>query len=133
MKYLLDTSTCIDYLRSPHSRVRERLRAIAPSEVALCTIVQAELYYGAWRSQNPTHNLNLLEAFFEPFLVLPFCSRAAQVYGAIRASLTASGQLIGPHDLLIAAIALANGVVLVTNNIREFARVPNLVCEDWTV
>ncbi|GBC89420.1 Ribonuclease VapC2 [bacterium HR14] len=99
----------------------------------MCTIVQAELYYGAWRSQNPTHNLSLLETFFEPFLVLPFCSRAAQVYGAIRAHLTASGQLIGPHDLLIAAIALANGVVLVTNNIREFARVPNLVCEDWTV
>ncbi len=133
MKYLLDTSTCIDYLRYSHSRVWDRLRALTPSEVALCPIVQAELYYGAWRSQNPTHNLHLLEAFFEPFPVLLFCSRAAQVYGGIRARLTASGQLIGPHDLLIAAIALANGLVLVTNNIREFARVPDLVCEDWTV
>lgn len=74
-----------------------------------------------------------LRRFFEPFHGLPFCSRAAQVYGTIRARLTASGQPISPHDLLIAAIALANGVVLVTNNIREFARVPDLVCEDWTV
>jgi tRNA(fMet)-specific endonuclease VapC len=77
MRYLLDTNTCIDYLRHPHSKVKVRLQTHSPDEIALCTIVQAELYYGAWRSQNPAHNLSLLEEFFEPFASLPFCLKAA--------------------------------------------------------
>jgi tRNA(fMet)-specific endonuclease VapC len=133
MRYLLDTNTCIDYLRYPHSKVRTRLQSRSPEEVALCTIVQAELYYGVWRSQNPSHNLSVLEAFSEPFVSLPFCLQVARVYGEIRADLTSRGAIIGPHDLMIAAIALANKLTLVTNNLREFARVPNLICEDWTV
>jgi tRNA(fMet)-specific endonuclease VapC len=131
MRYLLDTNTCIDYLRHPHSKVRVRLQTHSPDEIALCTIVQAELYYGAWRSQNPAHNLSLLEEFFEPFASLPFCLKAARVYGEIRADLASKGTIIGPHALMIAAIALANGLTLITNNLREFERIPNLSCEDW--
>ena len=133
MRYLLDTNTCIDYLRYPHSKVRTRLLEHSPGEIALCTIVQAELYYGAWRSQNPSHNLSVLEEFFKPFVSLPFCLQAARVYGVIRAELASRGSIIGPHDLMIAAIALANGLILVTNNLREFERIPNLSCENWTV
>jgi tRNA(fMet)-specific endonuclease VapC len=133
MRYLLDTNTCIDYLRYPSSKVRARIQSCSPQEIALCTIVQAELYYGAWRSRNPSHNFGLLEEFFQPFVSLPFCLQAARVYGEIRADLASKGAMIGPHDLMIAAIALANGLTLITNNLREFERIPNLICEDWTV
>ena len=81
MRYLLDTNTCIDYLRYPSSKVRARIQSCSPQEIALCTIVQAELYYGAWRSRNPSHNFELLEEFFQPFVSLPFCLQAARVYG----------------------------------------------------
>ena len=91
----------------------------------------AELLYGTLRSADPPHNRALVEHFCRRFVSLPFDDRAADSYAAIRADLAATGQLIGPNDLLIAAIALANSVVLVTHNIREFGRVGGLRVEDW--
>lgn len=132
MRYLLDTSTCIDYLRCSDSRVRTRMAEHSPEDIALCTVVKAELYYGAYRSIDPQRNLQLLDEFFQPFPCLPFDERSAKIYGQVRAELASQGLTIGPHDLLIASIALSNRLVLVTNNWREFERVKGLLWEDRT-
>jgi len=132
MRYLLDTNTCIDYLRYPQSPVRLRLAQHSPEEVALCTIVKAELYYGAYRSADPQANLQLLAQFFQPFVCLAYDDRSAEIYGSIRAALASQGLMIGPHDLLIASIAVAHRLILVTSNWREFQRIAGLSWEDWT-
>ncbi len=99
--------------------------------MAICDIVQMELYYGAYRSSRQENNLTLLRDFFNEFISLPFDGRAAQICGQLRAQLAALGTPIGPYDLQIAAIALANNLILVTHNTREFSRVDGLQIEDW--
>ena len=132
MTHLLDTSTCLGHLRTPGSvPVRNRLAAMRRGDVALCSVVKAELLYGAYRSNDLAKNLAQLSGFFARFTSLPFDDAAAQAYGEIRAALARSGKPIGPNDLMIAAIAVANGLVLVTHNTSEFSRVPNLRIEDW--
>ena len=134
MSHLLDTNSAIDHLRrGPNSNVTARLAAAPPGSVVLCSVVVAELYYGALHS-GPAHqaaNLALLAQFRQPFVSLPFDDRAAEAYGRIREHLAAVGKPIGPHDLMIAAIALAQGLTLVTHNTAEFSRVPGLTLEDW--
>jgi tRNA(fMet)-specific endonuclease VapC len=93
--------------------------------------VRAELFFGAFRSNNRAHALAMVKEFLDNFESLPFDDHAAEIYGELRAFLTTSGNLIGPNDLLIAAIALAHNVTLVTHNTREFSRVPHLNIEDW--
>lgn len=129
--YLLDTNACIQFLRDPDSAVARRLALVSSREVALCTVVKAELYYGAQRSADPDHAMRVLSAFFGSLASLPFDDLAAEVYGRIRAHLARQGALIGPNDLLIASTALAYGATLVTHNVREFERVPDLQIEDW--
>ncbi len=131
MPYLLDANTCIQHLRGRSATITRKLAALQATEIQLCSVVRAELIYGALRSTDPVHNQALVEHFCGRFVSLPFDDRAADIYGAIRAQLTATGQLIGPNDLLIAAIAVANSVVLVTHNTREFGRVAGLMVEDW--
>jgi tRNA(fMet)-specific endonuclease VapC len=130
--YLLDTNACIRILDTRQGlQVATRLAAVRPEDVALCTVVQAELYYGAERSTQRESNLRLLQEFFIRFASLPFDEPSARVYGRIRAELAARGTPIGPNDLQIAAIALANSLVLVTHNSGEFSRVSGLQTEDW--
>lgn len=129
--YLLDTSACIQFLRDPDSAVARRLATVPLGEVTLCTVVKAELYYGAQRSADPNHSMQVLEGFFGSLASLPFDDPAAEIYGRIRAYLARQGTPIGPNDLLIAATALANGATLVTHNTREFERVPDLQIADW--
>ena len=131
MIYLPDTNVCVAHLRSPDSSVSERFRLHRPEDIALCDIVKAELVYGAYRSAGTEANLALLTEFFAPFVSLPFDGHAAEVYGRIRREMERTGTVIGPHDLFIASIALANGLILVTHNTREFSRVPELTLEDW--
>jgi tRNA(fMet)-specific endonuclease VapC len=131
MKYLLDTNTCIAYLNGRAVGVRRRLQGLPPSEVTLCSVVKAELLYGARKSTNPPVVLAKLQRFFAPFTSLPFDDAAAQAYGTIRADLERVGRPIGPNDLMIAAIALAGGLTLVTHNTGEFQRVPGLTIGDW--
>jgi tRNA(fMet)-specific endonuclease VapC len=131
MRYLLDTNTCIAYLNGRAVGVRRRLQGLPPNEVALCSVVKAELLYGARKSTNPPTVLAKLRRFFTPFISLPFDDAAAQAYGTIRADLEQVGKPIGPNDLMIAAIALACGLTLVTHNTGEFQRVPGLTIEDW--
>jgi tRNA(fMet)-specific endonuclease VapC len=102
-----------------------------PAEVAMSAIVKAELTYGARKSSHVAANLRLVDAFLEPFALLPFDGRAADVYGSIRADLEREGRPIGPNDLLIAATALAHSLTLVTHNVSEFNRVPGLSVVDW--
>jgi tRNA(fMet)-specific endonuclease VapC len=131
MIYLLDTNVCIVYLNNRSSRVSERLKALVPSDIAVCSIVKAELFYGAMKSRHPDTTLARQREFLQPFLSLPFDDHAARRYASIRADLEAQGTPIGPNDLMIAAIALANDLTLVTNNIREFGRIEDLRVEDW--
>lgn len=131
MTYLLDTNVCISYLNTIESPVRKRMQQLKPSQIVLCTVVEAELYYGVMKSAKPTKNLARLAPFIRQFNSLPFDSTAAREFGRIRAELAHAGTPIGPYDLQIAAIAIANGVTVVTHNTREFARVAGLRLDDW--
>jgi tRNA(fMet)-specific endonuclease VapC len=125
------TNACISVLNASSPSLLARLRSEDPARLFLCAIVKAELLFGARRSARPAINLRLLERFFEPFASLPLDDRCADRYAVIREELSRRGELIGPNDLLIAATALANDLVLVTNNTAEFERVSGLRIEDW--
>lgn len=129
--YLLDTNACIGLLTGRSSRLARRLRQVKPSRVALCAIVKAELLYGARKSREVAANARTLRRFFEPLRSFPFDDRCAETYGALRAELERNGSPIGHHDLQIAAIAIANDLVLVTHDQRSFSRVVDLESEDW--
>lgn len=131
MRYLLDTNVCIVYLNQPMSSIRRQLQLLSPQDVAVCSIVKAELFYGAMKSNKSARTLAIQEAFLNNFVSLPFDDSAARIYSTIRADLTTKGTPIGPYDLQIAAIALANNLILVTHNTGEFNRVNNLRIEDW--
>ena len=131
--YLLDTNVCVQYLRGKHLLVRQRLAAKAAVEIAICSVVLAELYLGALRSDRPTTNRAKIDTFVQPYACLPFDAAAAEIHAGIRHHLERAGAPIGPHDLQIAAIALAHGVSLVTHNTAEFSRVPALAIDDWEI
>jgi tRNA(fMet)-specific endonuclease VapC len=132
VKYLLDSNTCIHYLRHGiSSPVAVHLARQNPGDVVLCSVVIGELLFGAHRSHDVAKNLADVTGFCAGFLSLPFDDVAAQEYGAIRADLAAKGTPIGPNDLFIAAIALANRLTLVTHNTGEFSRVIGLALDDW--
>ena len=102
-------------------------------DIALCSVVRAELRYGAMRSRDPQRTIARQSQLIDRFLSLPFCDRAADIFGEERARLGRLGTPIGTRDLQIAAIALANQLTLVTHNLREFERVQGLALEDWEV
>lgn len=133
MKFMLDTNTCIRYISGRSSAVRDRLQRQRPADIALCAIVKAELFYGAMKSVNPGSTLTNQERFLNRFVSLAFDDVAARIFGEIRADLAWKGTPIGPYDLQIAAIALANRLTLVTHNTREFSRVDGLNLEDWEI
>ena len=133
MRYLLDTNVCVMYLNGRSSARRDRLISTPIEDMAVCSVVKAELFYGAMRSNNPTRTLERQQDFLERFVSLSFGDEAALLFGQIRASLASAGTPIGPYDLQIAAIALANNLTLVTHNTREFERVRGLQLEDWEV
>ena len=129
--FLLDTNVCIRILNGSSAAVAGRLQATAPADVRLCAVVKAELLYGARKSARVDENLRLLRRFFDPLVSLPFDDRCADEAGLIRLDLERSGRPIGPNDLLIAAIARAHDLVLVTRNTREFGRIAGLRMDDW--
>lgn len=131
MNYLLDTNVCSDALSGRYPSVGERLRACRPGAVRISSVVVAELRYGATRSPHARYNHERLDTFLAGFSVLDFDAPAASAYGEIRSALEAKGTPIGPNDLFIAAQAVAMGMVLVTDNVREFQRVPGLRLENW--
>lgn len=133
MKYLLDSNTCIGWLRLSQPKLVARIAAENPSNLVVCSIVVGELIFGAERS-SPEYRDNNRQRVLQlrlQFASLPFDDLAAEEYGRIRAHLANQGTPIGPNDLLIAAIARSQGLTLVTNNTSEFSRVPGLFIEDW--
>jgi tRNA(fMet)-specific endonuclease VapC len=129
--YLLDTNVCIHLLNERHPVILQHFKQHSPSDIALCSVVKAELLFGARRSQRMESNLHLLKAFFAPMQSLVFDDDCAEHYGQIHADLLTQGKPIGPNDTLIAAIARANNATLITNNTIEFKRVAGLRIEDW--
>lgn len=131
MKYMLDTNICVGLIRKKPKRLIERLTSHAPGDVGVSIITVAELSYGAQKSAQPKHNLLALEQFLLPLEVADFDQPASDAYGLMRADLEKNGNVIGSMDMLIAAHALSLEVILVTNNTREFQRIPDLSIEDW--
>jgi tRNA(fMet)-specific endonuclease VapC len=133
MIYLLDTNVCIHLLNERHPAILQHFRQHHPADIALCSVVKAELLSGARRSQRVEANLQLLKAFFAPLQSLPFDDDCAEHYGKIHADLLTQGKPIGPNDTLIAAVARAHNATLITHNIGEFSRVVGLQIEDWEI
>ena len=106
---------------------------LRPEDIAICSVVKAELLFGALRSAQKESNYQLLQKFFSPLHSFEFDDNAAEHYAQIRADLTAQGNLIGANDLMIAAIARANKATLITHNTGEFSRVQGLLIQDWEV
>jgi tRNA(fMet)-specific endonuclease VapC len=131
--YLLDSNVCIHLLNEKHTEIERNFRLHSPAEIALCSIAKAELIFGARHSQRVEANLQRLKLFFGPLASLPFDDRCAEEYGQIRAYLTKQGTLIGPNDLLLAAIARAYDAILVTHNTNEFGRIIGIRMEDWEI
>jgi tRNA(fMet)-specific endonuclease VapC len=133
VKYLLDTNICIRYLNRRSEAIIRRLESESPDDLVVCSVTRAELIFGAMKSQNTDKTRTQQREFLEPLLSLPFDDRAAEHYGRIRAYLERLGTPIGPNDLLIASIALAHNLIVVTSNTREFSRVQGLHLEDWEI
>jgi tRNA(fMet)-specific endonuclease VapC len=131
MKYLLDTNVCIRYINGRSQKLLLKLSKVPRRDVFVCSVVKAELFVGSAKSNNPATTLMKQQDFLRRFVSLPFDDAAAVSYGRVRGQLEQQGKPIGPLDMMIAAIALANQVTLVTSNTREFGRVPDLQLEDW--
>lgn len=132
MRRMLDTNVCVHLIRRRPPQVLQRFEGYEVGEIGVSSVTAAELRYGAEKSPRPKQNREALDAFLLPLEVLAFGPEEAAAYGRVRATLEGAGTPIGPLDTLIAAHALSLGVVLVTNNVREFSRVPGLDVEDWT-
>jgi len=132
MKYLLDTNICILLIRQKSQAVLQRLTRLPLTDVAVSAITVAELRYGVAQSRYVAQNQHALDYFLLPLTILPFDEKDAMTYGEIRAFLEAQGTPIGAIDTLLAAQAVSRRLILVTNNVREFARVPGLTVEDWS-
>ena len=130
-RYLLDTDICIYTAKARPPEVAERLEGLAPGSVAMSVVTLGELVFGAERSQARQQAMANLARLVELIPVLDLPEAAGRHYGRIRAALTAAGTLIGNNDLWIAAHAAADDLILVSNNSREFERVPGLQVENW--
>jgi len=131
MTYFLDSNICVNCLRDSSSRSSTTLVSHLPSEIQIPAIVAAELLFGARKSNRSEENLVSTRTFLRHFTITPFDSSAAETYSQLRLDLEQRGQVIGPHDLLIAAIVHSRTGVLVTHNISEFSRIGPLRIEDW--
>lgn len=130
--YLLDTNTCIFFLKDKYPSLSEKIMSRDPSEFAVSSVTVFELEYGAAKSQWGDKTRLRLAIFLSPFTVIPFDTSDAVVAGRIKGELAKNGKIIGPYDLQISAQGLARGLTVITNNTNEFRRVPGLNVEDWT-
>ena len=131
MKVMLDTNICIYLIKQQPPTILERFLAHPVGDIGISSITAAELAYGVSKSRHATKNRHALEQFLAPLEVAAFDQVAAWAYGRLREQLEAKGTPIGSMDMLIAAHALSLGVRLVSNNLREFRRVPGLRLDNW--
>jgi len=129
--YLLDTNTCIYFLKNSFPTLTQKLLDTDPSELFISSITVFELAYGAEKSKWGEKTRQKLAMFLAPFTILPFDSEDAMVAGRIRGALEQHGTPIGPYDVQIAAQALAKGLTVLTHNMKEFQRVLDIKVEDW--
>lgn len=133
MKYLLDTNICIYVINEKPKKVLKKFEQYPVHEFGISSITHAELQHGVEKSKNKDINQNALDEFLLPLTILPFHGKKlVAYYGEIRALLESKGKTIGPLDTLIAAHALSLDLTIISNNIKEFSRIPNLKCENWT-
>jgi tRNA(fMet)-specific endonuclease VapC len=131
MKLMLDTNICIYVIKKQPPAVLERFTKYSVGDIGISIITWAELIYGASKSLHPARNRTALEEFIAPLEVAEFDRAAAEVYGSLRAGLEEKGMVVGAMDLLIAAHAISIDARIVTNNLREFQRIPGLRVENW--
>lgn len=131
MRFLLDTNICIYIAKKKPENVLRRFENLDVGQVCMSTITYGELLYGAYKSQHPKKTLTILEALASLIPPVALSLRTGIFYGKIRSTLEKQGTPIGNNDLWIAAHALDLNVVLVTNNVREFSRIPHLKIENW--
>ena len=133
--YYLDTNVIIDATRNKKetAAILEHFKAVRFQDICIPAIVVAELEYGARHSNFYDRNMEIVRKFVAPYPIIPFSEKETVVYGEIRQYLATKGTPIGSNDMLIAATAIANNAVLVTHNTDEFARIPNIRLEDWTL
>ena len=132
MKYLLDTNICIYIINEKPKKVLRKFEQYPVHEFGISSITHAELQYGVEKSKNKNTNKDALDEFLLPLTILPFHGeKLVTCYGEIRALLESKGKTIGPLDMLIAAHALSLDLTIISSNIKEFSRIPNLKCENW--
>lgn len=129
MSYLLDTDTCIYWLKGRQT-VREQL-LLHWAELAICSITVAELYYGAYNSSRVSENIRRAEQFTQQLLMIGLSTEALRKFGELKSNLRRAGQPIADFDLMIASVALTEERILVTNNLRHYRRVQSLQIENW--
>jgi tRNA(fMet)-specific endonuclease VapC len=130
LAYMLDTNICIHVMKTYPPAVREKFNAAA-EQLCISSITLGELHYGAEKSARRAENLTAIAHFVARLEVLAFDGKAAAHYGQLRAELERAGTPCGPHDMQIGAHARSEGLIVVTNNMREFARMPGLRIENW--
>ncbi len=130
-RFMLDTNICIYLMKGKTASVQRHFAALKAHEVAISMITQGEIYFGASKSQHPAQAFNAIDALCLTMQVLDLDTNVARHYGEIRASLEMKGLPIGANDLWIGAHARALGITLVSNNLREFSRVPGLTVANW--
>jgi tRNA(fMet)-specific endonuclease VapC len=129
-RYLLDTNICIYIINRRPAKVLQHFEGLSMGDVGISSVTGAELAYGVEKSGS-ARNRQALEKFLVPLEIVSFDAEAMRRYGQLRAQLEKRGTPIGPLDMLIAAQAMALGSILVTNNVREFERIPGLALENW--
>ena len=129
-KYSLDTNIVSELLRNPHGRLAQKVARVGEANVAISIVVAAELRFGADKKGNAALSAQI-DGLLGLIEVLPLETPADDAYGSLRAALERAGTPIGANDMLIAAQALARGLIMVTDNVREFSRVPGLKVENW--
>jgi len=132
IEYLLDTNICIYIIKRKPIKVFEKFKSLAFGSIGISSITLAELQYGIMKSSIPERNREALEIFLTPLEIVDFDYNATIEYGKIRADLERKGTPIGPLDTLIASHALSLDLTLITNNEKEFSRIPGLKIENWT-
>lgn len=131
MMYMLDTNICIYILKKKPLAVLDKFKSVDPGQLCLSVITLAELAYGVEKSTQKAKNQKIVHAFTDNVLIHPWDGQAATHYAATRCFLEKNGNPIGPLDLMIAAHAMSIGATVVTNNLREFTRIPTLKVENW--
>ncbi|MBM9578656.1 type II toxin-antitoxin system VapC family toxin [Leptospira sp. 201903070] len=131
MNYFLDTNTCIYFLKGKSENIEKNIRKLNPNRIKIPSIVKAELLLGALKSNGKKKNREVVLSFLDPFEIIGFNDIESEIYAEVRSDLEIQGIPIGPNDLVIASVVLSSNGILVTNNEKEFKRIPKLKLENW--